>query len=97
MSKTEAVPELLQLEKVGEHRYRVRHEHDATTDRDVVFGGQILGQMIMASDAECGGAKEVKSIHAIFARAGTYGQPMDLEVDSMHAGRAFVADFEYVS
>jgi acyl-CoA thioesterase len=92
MSQTETVPELLQLEKVGDHRYQVHHERDASTDRDVVFGGQILGQMIMASNAEHGDDREVKSIHAIFARAGTYSQPMELEVDSMHAGRTMGSD-----
>jgi acyl-CoA thioesterase len=49
--------------------------------------------MIMASDANCGSQKEVKSIHAIFARAGTYSAgPMELELDAMHAGRAWASD-----
>jgi acyl-CoA thioesterase len=32
--------------------------------------------------------KNVKSLHAIFARAGTVTKPVDLDVDVMHAGRA---------
>ena len=59
----------------------------------MVFSGQVLAQMIMASDANCSGEKEVKSIHAIFARAGTYDAgPMELQLDAMHAGRAWASD-----
>jgi acyl-CoA thioesterase II len=32
--------------------------------------------------------KTVRSLHAIFARAGTVAEPVDLEVDVMHSGRA---------
>jgi acyl-CoA thioesterase len=44
--------------------------------RNVVFGGQILAQMIMAAHTDRGDDKKVKSIHAIFARAGDYTQPI---------------------
>jgi acyl-CoA thioesterase len=53
----------------------------------VVFGGQLMGQMIVAATT-CVPGKTVRSLHAIFARAGTVTQPVDLEVDVMHAGRA---------
>ena len=47
--------------------------------RDVIFSGQILAQMIMASDAAGAHQKAVKSIHAIFVRTGAYsGGPMEL-------------------
>ena len=36
--------------------------------------------------------KEVKSIHAIFARAGDYSQPIRYEVDTMHDGRTIGSD-----
>ena len=37
--------------------------------------------------------KVVKSIHAIFARAGTYSAgPMELTLESLHAGRAWASD-----
>lgn len=55
--------------------------------RPVVFGGQLMGQMIMAATASLPG-KTVRSLHAIFARAGTVTLPVDLEVDVMHSGRA---------
>ena len=96
------LPALLSLESLGEHRYRGRPGYEPTGEgtRNVVFGGQILAQMIMAShldrnDSLSGGAvdsKEVKSIHAIFARAGDYTEPIVYEVDRMHDGRTLGSD-----
>jgi acyl-CoA thioesterase II len=58
----------------------------------VVFSGQLLAQMIMVSDAAAGG-KEAKSIHAIFARAGSYrAGPIEFLRDPMHSGRAWASD-----
>jgi acyl-CoA thioesterase II len=78
----------LQLEPVGANRFRGRSVPSAT--RPVVFGGQLMGQMIMAA-AGCVPGKNVKSLHAIFARAGTVSKPVDLDVDVMHAGRALAS------
>jgi len=92
------LPPLLQLHRVGDHRYEGRPEHEGGTEiaRNVVFGGQILAQMIMAAHLdrnESGDdAKEVKSIHAIFARAADYSQPIVYEVDRMHDGRTLGSD-----
>jgi acyl-CoA thioesterase len=58
----------------------------------VVFSGQLLGQMIMASDRAAGGSKNVRSVHTVFARAGTYTKPIELEVESMQAGRTWASD-----
>ena len=73
------LPATLQVQDLGGGRWSAPHPTDDPEGRDVVFSGQILAQMIMASDANCGSQKEVKSIHAIFARAGTYSAgPMEL-------------------
>src|SRR6516164_2996057 len=90
--KTQPVPDLLQLEALADGRYRAPNPGESPEQRDVVFGGQILAQMIVASDRAAGGAKDVKSIHTIFARAGTYQQPIDLQVESMQAGRTWASD-----
>lgn len=81
-------PPLLQLERVGAHLFERRPEHAGTAEeltRNVVFGGQVLAQMIVAShidrNADREDDKDVKSIHAIFARAGDYTQPIRYEVD----------------
>jgi acyl-CoA thioesterase len=87
------IPPVLQVEDLGDGRYAAPNPTDDPEGRDVVFSGQILAQMIMASDAACEGAKDVKSVHAIFARAGTYsGGPLQLRLESMHSGRAWGSD-----
>jgi acyl-CoA thioesterase II len=87
------LPAVLQLEDLGDGRYAAAHPTDDPEGRDVVFSGQILAQMIMASDRAVESGKDVKSIHAIFARAGTYsGGPMELQLESMHSGRAWGSD-----
>jgi acyl-CoA thioesterase len=86
------LPDLLQLTEIGERRYHVTQPSESAEGRDVVFSGQLLAQMIMASDHAAGGAKDVRSIHAVFARAGTYTQPIELEVESLLAGRTWASD-----
>ena len=88
-----AAPAVLKVEDLGDGRWSAPHPADDPEGRDVVFSGQILAQMIMASDAAVGGQKEVKSIHAIFARAGTYSAGlMELRLEAMHSGRAWGSD-----
>jgi len=91
------LPSQLQLHQVGEHGWEAEPEpHADDIARNVVFGGQILAQMIMAAhrDREAAGpqTKDVKSIHAIFARAGDYRAPIVYEVERMHDGRTMGSD-----
>lgn len=87
------LPAVLNVDDLGEGRYAAPHPAEDPEGRDIVFSGQILAQMIMASDRAVDSGKDVKSIHAIFARAGTYsGGPMELQLESMHSGRAWGSD-----
>jgi len=86
------LPDILTLTEVGERRYHVFQPSESAEGRDVVFSGQLLGQMIMAADRAAEGQKDVRSIHTVFARAGTYTKPIEMEVDSMHAGRTWASD-----
>jgi acyl-CoA thioesterase len=89
------LPTILQLEQVSEHKYAGNPEHDGDR-RNVVFGGQILAQMIVAAhldrNSDRTDEKEVKSIHAIFARAGDYTRPIEYDVEQMHDGRTIGSD-----
>lgn len=85
------LPDLLQLTEVGERRWSVVQPTESAEGRDVVFSGQLLGQMIMASDRHAGG-KDVRSVHAVFARAGSYRAPIELDVESLQAGRTWASD-----
>jgi len=80
---------ILHLEPVGENRYAVENLGDAAVN-PVVFGGQLLAQMITAAGAHSPG-KTVKTIHTTFARAARVDADTELIVDTFHAGRAFAS------
>jgi acyl-CoA thioesterase II len=86
------IPDILTLTEVGDHKYHVFQPSESAEGRDVVFSGQLLGQMMMASDTVAESSKDIRSVHAIFARAGTYTKPIELTVDSMQAGRTWASD-----
>lgn len=86
------LPDLLCLTDLDEHRYGVHQPESSAEGRDVVFSGQLLGQMLMAADRAANGEKDVRAIHAVFARAGTYTKPIELELDAMHSGRTWASD-----
>jgi len=86
------LPELLQLEDLGEGRYRLPVPAEDPEGRDVVFSGQLLGQMLVASELHGGTDKDAKSIHAVFLRAGSYQKPYELTVEPMLAGRTWASD-----
>ncbi|WP_405813205.1 thioesterase family protein [Streptomyces sp. NBC_01390] len=53
-----------------------------------LFGGQLLGQFVRAASLACP-AKAVKSVHALFARAGRPDEPVRYEVTVHHQGGTF--------
>ena len=53
-----------------------------------VFGGQILGQVLVAA-AEASPDKSVKSLHILFPREGDTAKPMRYRVDKLQDGRTF--------
>jgi acyl-CoA thioesterase-2 len=80
--------EVLDLEQVGEGRFRAQNFSDGPGG--VVFGGQLLAQSIVAG-ASIDPTKEVKTVHTVFARGGALDQPLDIEVEAMHTGRALAS------
>jgi acyl-CoA thioesterase len=80
---------LLKLEPAGPGRFRVHNEGDPGV-RDVVFGGQLLGQSIMAASASFPG-KQVRTLHTIFARAARVSAATELAVEPIHDGRSFAS------
>ena len=81
------------LEPVGDGHYRAEN---ADAGHAVLFGGQLLGQSVIA--AHVGEPdKRVKTVHTIFARAGSHDAPVDIAVDSMHSGRAMASSTVTIS
>jgi acyl-CoA thioesterase-2 len=80
-------PDAFGLQPDGEGRFLASSIGDP--DRhDVVFGGQILAQMIMATaTAGPGGGKALASLHTVFARAASLRRPLEIAVETIHDGR----------
>jgi acyl-CoA thioesterase len=83
----------LRLEPTGPDAYRA---DNADTGHAVVFGGQLLGQSIVAALVGNEG-KRVKTIHTVFARGGSPDAPVEIAVDRMHTGRAFASSTVTIS
>ena len=88
MTELSDLLKVLDLEAVGDGRYRAQNFGEGPGM--VVFGGQLLAQALVAGSM-ADEAKEVKSLHTIFARSGAIDQPLDVDVDVMHTGRAFAS------
>lgn len=82
MGAAQDLLEVLELEST-ESGFRARNLETGT---NVVFGGQILAQVIVAA-ASTVPAQEVKTIHAVFARAARPDVPLELDVVPFHLGR----------
>lgn len=89
------LPAALGLNPAGPGRYTATG-HGDPGNRDVVYGGQLLALMILASSRPEPGSvadgKQVFSIHTVFARAARLSQPLEIEVEPLHAGRSVATD-----
>jgi acyl-CoA thioesterase len=82
-----------ELAPVGDDRYRAEN---AEPGAGVVFGGQLLGQSLIAA-ANGHDDKRVKTVHTIFARPASADVPVEIAVDPMHGGRAFASSTVTIS
>jgi len=88
MSDSSRLVEVLDLEMTGPGRFLAQNFAEGAGN--VVFGGQILAQTIVAAST-VDPDKALKSVHTIFARGAGRDQPLDLEVEAMHVGRALAS------
>jgi len=75
------------LESIGPDTYTAPN---AEPGHNVVFGGQLMGQSIMAAVAGKEGMY-AKTLHIVFARAAKPELPVEIEVEPMHGGRTFAS------
>lgn len=57
-----------------------------TERRGVVFGGQMVGQAVIAA-TRCIPDKRVRSVQTVFAKGARLERPVDIRVEPMHQGR----------
>jgi uncharacterized protein (DUF427 family)/acyl-CoA thioesterase len=62
----------------------------ALTARNVVEGGQLLGDIVVAA-SKTDPAKRVTSAHATFLKAASFDQPIDIAVEVLRGGRSVTA------
>lgn len=87
MSTIDDVAEALDLERLGDHRFRASHLDEG---HGVVFGGQLLAQSVIAACATVRD-KELLSMHTVFARGGRFDEPLDVDVEVLHSGRSMAS------
>ncbi len=77
--------DLMQIEPLGDDRFRAQSEDLGTP---AVFGGQVLGQSLMAASRTVDADRPVHSMHAYFLLPGEHA-PIDYAVDRVRDGRSF--------
>jgi len=78
--------ELLRLEPLETNLFRGESRDIGSPQ---VFGGQVLGQALMAASETVGPARLVHSLHAYFLRRGDFNAPIVYEVDRSRDGGSF--------
>ncbi len=76
---------LLDLDRVGEHRFRGL----SSPGPQRVFGGQVASQALVAAARTVDPARAVHSLHGYFVRPGDSNQPIDFVVENIRDGRSF--------
>lgn len=79
------LPKAFNLEALGEGSFIASSIGDPEV-HDVVFGGQILAQAILASQHMGGEGKDLSSLHTVFSRVATITKPLEIDVEVLHDG-----------
>ena len=93
MVATDDILRSLALEATGIDNYRGKNTQAGP---GVIFGGQLMAQSIVAALVGHEG-KRIKTLHTVFARAGSPDAPVEIVVDRVHAGRAFASSTVTIS
>ncbi len=87
MTDLDGILASFELTALGEGRFTAPN---APGGQGVIFGGQLLGQTIVAARATAAD-KTVKTVHTLFARSGKPDQDVEIVVDEVHTGRTAAA------
>lgn len=77
---------ILDLEAAGENRFTGRSPQSGWQR---VFGGQVIGQALVAAQRTVDAARHVHSLHCYFMRPGDPAIPIDYSVDRIRDGGSF--------
>ncbi|MBO6636839.1 MAG: acyl-CoA thioesterase II [Roseitalea sp.] len=77
---------ILDLDEAGENRFTGRSPQSGWQR---VFGGQVIGQALVAAQRTVDAARHVHSLHCYFMRPGDPAIPIDYSVDRIRDGGSF--------
>ncbi|MEM7019829.1 MAG: acyl-CoA thioesterase II [Pseudomonadota bacterium] len=80
------VAELMALEQIEDNLFRGQNEEHGGPR---LFGGQVLGQALMAAALTVDKSQRVHSLHGYFMRPGRFDHPVVLDVERIRDGRSF--------
>lgn len=81
-----ALLSILDLERIEHNLYRGHSPQDGWQR---VFGGQVIGQALVAASKTVEDGRQAHSLHAYFLRGGDPSVPIVYEVESIRDGRSF--------
>ena len=80
---------LLRLQSIGPSTFRSRHA--SPNARGTVFGGQLLGQALMAAAMTAPSERDVTAMQFMFLQSATPERPVDYEVTPLQDGKRFAS------
>ena len=82
---------ILQLEDVGEDRWRAWTPAMPQRPDNFIFGGQVAAQALRAATLTVVPEHHPNSVHGYFLRRGRSNLPLDIQVERVRAGRTYTS------
>ncbi len=82
---------ILQLEDVGEDRWRAWTPPVSYRPDNFIFGGQVAAQALRAATLTVVPEHRPNSVHGYFLRRGQANLPLDIHVERVRAGRTYTS------
>lgn len=86
MQSLQKVIEILELEEIEQNHYRATSPNEGWQR---VYGGQVIGQALVAASRTVEESRHAHSLHGYFLRAGDTSIPILYKVDRIRDGRSF--------
>jgi acyl-CoA thioesterase-2 len=86
MQSLQNIIEILDLEEIEQNHYRATSPNEGWQR---VYGGQVIGQALVAASRTVEEARHAHSLHGYFLRAGDTSIPILYKVDRIRDGRSF--------
>ena len=86
MQSLQKVIEILELEEIEQNHYRAVSPNEGWQR---VYGGQVIGQALVAASRTVAEDRHAHSLHGYFLRPGSHDAPIRFVVDRIRDGRSF--------